>query len=175
MTGLLDLESRSNGQYAPPVPLFVTKRMGAWTFPPRTMLWYFLTIEIVSSCHTCGPPLPQPMSMVASSTALTRDIASCVPRAKSTPDDWLYIMEVGDPTDSPKDTHLEYQGGRLEFQRRSTTPTQRSLSISKNPCAHQPLGGSYGGRLQAATLRWNCCHLVSSATLIPPSRWVPSF
>ena len=45
MTGRPDLESRSKGRYAPPVPLFVTMCTAARTFPPRTMLWYFLAIE----------------------------------------------------------------------------------------------------------------------------------
>jgi hypothetical protein len=66
------LESRSEGRYAPPVPLFITMRTAARTFPPRTMLWCFLASEVASSFRARRPPPPPPTSRVASSTSLTR-------------------------------------------------------------------------------------------------------
>ena len=73
-------------------------------FPPRTMLWYFLTIEVASSIRAHGLikgglfHLPH-----------KGHIAFHVPRVESTPVDRLNIMEAGDPADSPKDAHLEDQ------------------------------------------------------------------
>ena len=109
MTGQPDLESRSNGQYALPVPLFVTMCTAARTFLPRTMLWYFLAIEVVSSCHARGPPPHPPNEGGLFHLPHKGQIASCIPSIEPTPYDRLDIMEAGDPTDTPKDARLKDQ------------------------------------------------------------------
>jgi hypothetical protein len=175
MTGRPDLESRSQGQYDPPVPLFVTMCTAARTFPPRTMLWYFLAIEVASSIPARGPPPPPPTSRVASSTSLTRATQRSASHASSRPQMIGLTWWKREIPRTRRRMHAWKTSGRSEFQRRSTTPTQRFVSVSRNRVAQQPLGRLYSGRLQAATLRWSRCHLASSATPIPPSRWVPWF
>ena len=75
------------------------------------VIWYyFLAIEVVYSRRALAPP-PAASNIKSGLFHLPckSHIAPCIPSVKPTPDDWLDVVETGDPPDSPKDARLEDQ------------------------------------------------------------------